>query len=47
MICVGVLTGITKESELIRYADVILNDIAEIPKFLSEKRLLEDNSYKL
>jgi phosphoglycolate phosphatase len=47
MICVGVLTGIAEESELIRYADVILNDIAEIPKFLSEKRLLEDNSYKL
>ena len=36
MICVGVLTGVAQESELNSYADVVLNDIGEIPKFLIE-----------
>jgi len=36
MICVGVLTGVAQKSELNSYADVVLNDIGEIPKFLIE-----------
>jgi phosphoglycolate phosphatase len=37
MISIGVLTGIATADELTNYADIILNNIGEIPNLLHNK----------
>ena len=37
MAAVGVLTGVARAAELAPHADVVLNDIGEIPEWLSQK----------
>ena len=41
-ICVGVLTGLATRQELAPYADVVLDDIGQIPTWLDKAQTISD-----